>query len=356
METIQIPRNQKEIGITYPNSGIINIDSWVLKNPILVLLILWTAYLVLDLFTTFLLGIKITDWKTPSYNYLVSFLIVFVYFKILTSPFKLAQIFLINLALVPSMILLFIYAKYLFSLYPSGEFSNLFHLAVIETLRIIQFLGVTTAFVILFQKSQTKINYQKLLLNHFNLKLSPHFTLNNFTLLASQISRSNPKFFLEFLEMTNLLRYSFKDPTQPNFLKEEIMAVNQYLYFQKKRFPKSNIQTLIDIPDNVLSYPFSKLCLLTFIENIFNHGNYTDLKQPCYIIITAKQNGDFFQLIFSIYNKIAAEKDLPHTGTGSETAFQILTHDFGKNLFFCQNKSEEDFSLLMVIQFGNKYQ
>ena len=295
--------NQKKL-VNNRNTVINNVLGWVNEYPAIFLWSIWTSYLFLDLGATFLLGESIASYSKMIINFLGGgFLCQFWFFvflprSILENKWKI-QVLTLGL-----LILVFLIAKGLIDYFPNPEFQSLKVFLILELLRIFHFLVFTGALWVLFvfatlqkEKNEMQVYLERLKIEHRALQLSPHFVLNMMTQYAASMLKLSKNLYQSMTKFSFLLSYSYKSLDRENFLSQEILGIDNFIDCQRQRFDskfqfylKKNIENL---PSDRFSLP--KWTLLTFVENMFKHGDCFNKSHPCQIIIGLKpnKNGDY---------------------------------------------------------------
>lgn len=352
-------------GEHYRDSGEIDLLRWPMGHPLYFLFILFLCYLLVDLFATYLLKGKIENWFIPIYHYVAGFVMIAVYYKWLLPIFFLYKRRLLAVFLLIVLLIALVWIKlYVFRLVNYELTWSKVYL-VHEFLRIFHFLGFTTAFYIMYGNLRLKQeNFEKDIENvrlkvmHRSLQLSSHFVLNSLSVYMARIIKLSPDLATEFYYLTSLLRYSFKEFGEPNFLMEEVNAVKNYLEIQKMRFSKLSVIAEIDIPSVAEILPMPKLCLLTLVENVFFHGAYTDVDHPCiikFLLVQDESTGDWVFTI-NIANKVQGLGVKPRSGFGASSVFRVLNHEFGEGFNYSVESDESTYSLLLLIHYGKALQ
>lgn len=237
--------------------------------------------------------------------------------------------------------------------------------AVKELVRIFQFLIYTTAFWALIEgikneieKNRLEVEFEKLHINHVSLQLSPHFVLNVISSYSASILALSQPLYKDLSHFTNLLSYSYKDPQLPNFLHEELGAIEEYIICQRRRFgPKFNffVSKNFDITD-CGKYPVPKWTLMTFMENVFKHGNCFMPNLPCILSMRmglASHNKRLFT--FAITNVIEPSPPLKSTKFGIDAVDRVLNYHFIDHYQLFISKTGLEFSLLINIEYEGKF-
>tara|TARA_R110002072_G_scaffold303139_1_gene495512 strand:- start:31770 stop:32879 length:1110 start_codon:yes stop_codon:yes gene_type:complete len=365
METSNSMNRVDNSGENYRDSGEIDSLRRPMEYPLYFLFILFLCYLLVDLFATYLLMGKIEDWFIPIYHYVAGFALIAVYFKWLLPVFFVHKRRLVAVFLLIVLLATLISVKLLFFKLVQYELILSRVFLVHEFLRVFHFLGFTTAFYIMDWNLKLKQeNFQKDIENvqlkvmHRSLQLSSHFVLNSLSIYMARIIKLSPDLATEFSYLTSLLRYSFKEFEEPNFLMEEVKSVKNYLEIQKMRFSRLTVIAEIDIPSIAEMLPMPKLCLLTLVENVFFHGAYTDVDHPCIIKFLLVQNESTGDWVFTvnIANKVQRLGVKPRSGFGASSVFRVLAHEFGEGFHYSIESGESTYSLLLTIHYGKAIQ
>ncbi len=125
-----------------------------------------------------------------------------------------------------------------------------------------------------YKKLETELNQAKaqLLRNQFN----PHFLFNAFNSLYSMSLKNHPKTPDTILKLSGMMRYLTDDSTVEKVkLTRELQFIEDYITVEKIRFgEKANIT--FSIEGNPEGKQIEPLLLMTFVENAFKHGFYTN--------------------------------------------------------------------------------
>lgn len=129
-------------------------------------------------------------------------------------------------------------------------------------------------------------------------QLNPHFiynTLDSIYWLAQESGQNEVA--LMIFSLGKLMRESITRETDYGhliFLREELKNLNHYLNIQRIRFRDAlNIQ--LDIPASMQELLVPRLLLQPLVENSIHYGLET-IREPCWIVISGKQQPDHFEL------------------------------------------------------------
>lgn len=129
-----------------------------------------------------------------------------------------------------------------------------------------------------FQKTQAELQFLK-------SQINPHFlfnSLNNIYALAYKKSDEAPEAILKLSEM---MRYMLKESDDYKVeLKDEIKYLESYIDLHKLRY-KDEIQFSARISVDQENYRVMPLLLISFIENIFKHGEVNNPQSPVSIVL-----------------------------------------------------------------------
>lgn len=355
--------NQKKL-VNNRNTVINSVLGWVNKNPAIFLWSIWTSYLFLDIGATFLLGESIASYSKMIINFLGGGILcqfwffVFLPRSILENKWK-TQILALGL-----LILVFLISKGLIDFFPNPEIQTLKVFLILELLRIFNFLVFTGALWVLFvfatlqkEKNEMEVYLERLKIEHRALQLSPHFVLNMMTQYAASILKLSKNLFDSMTKFSFLLSYSYKSLDRENFLAQEIQGIDNFIDCQRQRFD-SKLQLFLkkdieNLPTDRFFLP--KWTLLTFVENMFKHGDCFDQSHPCQIIIGLKpdNSGDWL-FTLSLTNALVTNPHIPSTEFGLSAVDRILKFYFSQDYLLLSQKSSEEFNLLLIINYHGK--
>jgi two-component system, LytTR family, sensor kinase len=143
-------------------------------------------------------------------------------------------------------------------------------------------------------------------LAYLKSQINPHFlfnTMNNLYGLSLSEPEKTPDVILKISEMMRYMLYESNEERVP--LTKEIEYLNSYIELEKIRYEG---QTFVDfsVEGNTNNKLIAPLLLISFVENIFKHGNIQDIDSQVVVSLKVDDN----QLIFKQKNTIAVrEKD-----------------------------------------------
>ena len=331
--------------------------STIFRWPLLLLLLPWVLYFILDLVTTVFIWDVDLEFGIPVLHAVfgLKVLIVFFYFSfdyiVLRRKFFSGGVYTVVIIGVITTV------KYMLitSIDPLYSVDRL--VIANEIMRLFHFMGFSFFIWMCYRyylsvqyKLKVKVELAELQLAHISLQLSPHFTMNVLNdLLAKVILVSRPMFFT-LSRMSRILKYHYFSPGAANLLTDELGVVRDYLELQHQRF---NFPMHLSLNTNTVEKGLyiPKKLLLTLVENIFKHGATDDKLAP--VIISSSTKYDLQgrpSFSFSIINKIRTHT-ISSTGFGLKAVRYLLESYFpGRNFIFQSNSSGEH-SLFLVISY-----
>jgi two-component system, LytTR family, sensor kinase len=163
-------------------------------------------------------------------------------------------------------------------------------------------------------------------LAYLKSQINPHFlfnTMNNLYGLSLSEPEKTPDVILKISEMMRYMLYESNEERVP--LTKEIEYLNSYIELEKIRYEG---QTFVDftVEGNTNNKLIAPLLLISFVENIFKHGNIQDIDNQVVISLKVDEN----QLNFKQKNTIAIHEKDKMGGLGLknvERRLFLLYHD-----------------------------
>ncbi len=164
-----------------------------------------------------------------------------------------------------------------------------------------------------FQKTQAELQFLK-------SQINPHFlfnSLNNIYALAYKKSDETPE---AILKLSEIMRYMLKESEDYKVdLKDEIKYLESYIDLHKLRY-KDDIQFTARISIDQENYRVMPLLLISFIENIFKHGDVINPKNPVSIVLEVNKG----LLKFKTVNTIREGNKDESSGIGMKNILRRL--------------------------------
>ncbi|TXE04751.1 histidine kinase [Algoriphagus aquimarinus] len=365
METSNSWKGFDRFGENRRGSGVIHTLVNPAEKPLYLLFLIFLLYALVDLVSTFIQFGKIDGWEMALFHFIAGYLMISLYFTLVLPEyfrnkrrFRAVFYFLVLLSVLV-LVKLLVYNLFV------GELSLSKNFLVNEFNRVFHFLIITSVVWTYYnnlklgqRKYEVEMDHEQLKVMHRSMQLSSHFVLNSLSVYMARIIKLSPDLATEFSYLTSLLRYSFKEFGEPNFLKEEVKAVGNYLQIQEMRFSRLSLIAEIEVPFIAEKLPMPKLCLLTLVENVFFHGAYTDADHPCmikFLLNPEESTGDWVFTV-NIANKIQGLGVKPRSGFGASSVFRVLSNEFGDGFQYKVESDESTYSLLIIIHYGKAVQ
>ncbi|WP_339707698.1 histidine kinase [Algoriphagus aquimarinus] len=336
-----------------------------ISRPILILLIPWVVYPLLDVASTYYFKFDSSGIPFAIITTVIGFGCSCIYFFWLfpaffysKNPLIIAILSLMGIAIL-SILKFFLFLLVGIEPHPPLDF------AAYEVMRQWVFIAITftiwgfyALIKALQEKQRTEISFDKLKIVHNKGQLSPHFTLNLIGDISAKSLKYSPELFEDINHFITILRYAYIDTEKFNPLSAEVEAILSYLHGQKLRF-QHNIYIENKIDEELLHFEhlyMPKLLLITLIENVFKHGVFQD--PNCPVLIEAKilygVNGiPVFQ--FSTQNKFYEGLKLPRSQFGIETVRNLLAYFF-KNATLTTKVNQDIYTLNLNIRYEESNQ
>ena len=157
------------------------------------------------------------------------------------------------------------------------------------------------------ERQQLEVEKQRTELAFLRGQLNPHFlfnTLNNAYSLSFTGSPDAPR-VLE--RLTGLLRYSLYEPAERVALRREVDYLLDFIELERLRLPHELSLDLHLPPDAEMQRLLPPLLLITFLENLFKHG---DLRPPVSVHLSVTED----RLDYRVSNALAPRKQKDAVG------------------------------------------
>ena len=202
------------------------------------------------------------------------------------------------------------------------------------------------------EKEKLEHDLAKLQNAFLQARINPHFLFNTLNFILSQVEEGNPDAPGNILLLSEIMQYSLcslqTDGKVP--LSQEIEHIRRYIQLNKSRFDNRLYlrDQLAEISEESIRIP--PLLLLTFIENVFKHGDMTDEATPGTIQICF-QEGRLF--LFTRNRKSKSENNRKEK-LGINNAMTRLNNFYEtENVDLKIKETETEFILSLKIQLWN---
>lgn len=135
-------------------------------------------------------------------------------------------------------------------------------------------------------------------------QINPHFLFNTLTFMHSQTKELAPKVAQTILSLSQMMRYSLKNTNLEDLseLTEEIEQLQNLIKIHELR---SDQKIHLLLKRDLSEIKIIPLVLITLAENMYKHGDLSDLSWPANIYIGLHDN----DLIIKTVNKISTQKN-----------------------------------------------
>ncbi len=227
------------------------------------------------------------------------------------------------------------------------QFTHQFALTCIY--RCIYFLGFATGYYFILdhlreKKKVNEMEKQSLLKQHaietelvktqnefLKAQINPHFLFNTLDFVYHTIERDTNKATEAVILLSRMMRYAIKpyEDREYIFLEEEIAQVENLIYLHQLR--KSNaLYIQLTAQQDVGKVKFIPLVLLTLVENMFKHGDLTEVGHEA--LINLEVDEAYFYLRTD--NLIDRRAGLKGSRIGLQNIQKRLLHTYGEHFSF----------------------
>jgi two-component system sensor histidine kinase YesM len=135
-----------------------------------------------------------------------------------------------------------------------------------------------------------KLSEREAELKALQAQLNPHFLYNALDMIYWKVYLYDRDTAQIVVSLAEMLRYVLEPVNKMVTLKDELHQIRNYLHIQKARF-EDDLQTLIEVDDDVLDCRMIRFLLQPLAENIFVHA-FLDKASDKRILIKANRNED----------------------------------------------------------------
>ena len=162
---------------------------------------------------------------------------------------------------------------------------------------------------------------------YLRAQINPHFLFNTLDFIYHNAREAAPVAAESISALSDLMRHAVESNFDRSFVRlgEEIQQVESLINIHQLREDHSlNIRFFYD--EDVMGLEIIPLVLITFVENIFKHGNLKDRAFPARIDISM----DGKDLVIGIVNLISRKKFGNSLGSGMENVRKRLAYTYGE--------------------------
>ncbi|RFM29889.1 sensor histidine kinase [Deminuibacter soli] len=157
-------------------------------------------------------------------------------------------------------------------------------------------------------------------LSFLKSQINPHFlfnSLNNIYSLAYKKSDEAPE---AILKLSGIMRYMLEQSQAHQVpLQKELEYMHDYIALQQLRFKNGSAFTM-EVHGDVNGQQIAPLLLISFVENIFKHGDVTDTGMPARVQLLVNGN----DLVFKGENTIKLQQKDHVSGIGQQNVKRRL--------------------------------
>lgn len=183
---------------------------------------------------------------------------------------------------------------------------------------------------------------------YLQARINPHFLFNTLNFLYNQAEEKNPNIGENIVLLSEIMQYSLSteedDGKVP--LYKEVQHIKRCVRLNLSRFDQKLFleQKIEEIPDKDARIP--PLILLTFVENIFKHGDMTDKDAPGIISLSYRNN----DIDFSTKNKKRNGKKDNREHVGIKNALKRLNNFYPEESFtYSINDESENYTFTLKL-------
>lgn len=184
-------------------------------------------------------------------------------------------------------------------------------------------------------------------------QINPHFLFNTLNIIAKTSIIEGADQTCDLIEsLSDLLRYTLRNPSSHVQLQEEIQYLREYISIQKTRF-SDRVEFIENIDESLLNYKIPLLSLQPIVENAFKHGLegkeeggkivFNLAEKGNYILIEIEDNGKGFSHHYPIQSKTSSSIGLHNVIERLKLFYK------NKGLLFFYNKSSGGAIIKIII-------
>ena len=175
---------------------------------------------------------------------------------------------------------------------------------------------------------------------YLQAQINPHFLFNTLNLLYNQVQQTSPKASEVVLLLSEVMRYTvsgIQDDGKAE-LSREIEHLGRYIALNQLRY-KNPLHLHLEVHGHFdEKHRLPPLVLLTFVENMFKHGDMTDPAHPGCVSVRRQED----RLIFSTQNKKRLFSSQHSSGIGMQNVRTRLARLYNRQ-DYALDIQEDDF-------------
>lgn len=124
---------------------------------------------------------------------------------------------------------------------------------------------------------------------YLQAQINPHFLFNTLNFIFNQVQEGAPKASESVLLLAEVMRHTLTgvQPDGKTSLSAEVSHLRHYVSLNQLRFSYP-LYIRLDVQGVTGGYRLPPLMLLTFVENIFKHGDLTDAASPATVQVACR--------------------------------------------------------------------
>lgn len=214
--------------------------------------------------------------------------------------------------------------------------------------------------------AQNKITMLKL--RNLQSQINPHFLFNTLSMISNTaLNHADSETYEMIRRLTNFLRYALDNVVTTSTIGQEIDAIENYLYIQKKRFG-SRIAFSIDCDSQFYAVAIPAITIQPLIENAITHGMPANRllsirvqieKENDDLVISVEDDGvgmdaETVEALYETLMKASLVSLPPAKHIGLSNVYSRYRMMFGENMAFCIESMEDcGTSITMKIPYLN---
>jgi sensor histidine kinase YesM len=176
-------------------------------------------------------------------------------------------------------------------------------------------------------------------------QINPHFLYNTLNFIYSEAIMVSDSVSESVMTLSNIMRYTLTEAGSDKLvsLYSEINHIKNYVRLQQMRFSNElYFELCIEGDENIKNLDMLPLVLISFVENVFKHGDIHNVAHPAKVSIQVGEN-DFSLFVYNQKNKGPKEQS---SGVGMKNILTRMDILYGKKYNIDILKDNEDeFSL-----------
>ena len=181
-------------------------------------------------------------------------------------------------------------------------------------------------------------------------QINPHFLYNTLNFIYSEAIMVSDTVSESVITLSNIMRYTLTEAGSDKMvsLRSEINHIKNYMKIQQMRFSNElYVEMSIEGDENIDALDMLPLVLISFVENIFKHGDIHDPKHPALIKFKIDENS-FSLFIYNLKNKGPKEQS---SGVGMKNILTRMDILYAKKYKVeMLIDTEDEFSLNFTIE------